>query len=50
MINYVVPFWFDPRGCKKYNEIIQYPKTFSLKKYLSSAIDCANLQKLGKKN
>ena len=24
---------------KKYNEIIQYPKSFTLKRYLSSAID-----------
>ena len=28
---------------KKYNEIIQYPKSFVLKKYLSSAIDHSNL-------
>mgnify|MGYP003110412794 FL=1 len=34
MINYVVPFWFGPRGCKKYNEFIQSDKFYFVKQHV----------------
>jgi len=35
MINYVVAFWFGPRGCKKYNELIKSDKFYFVKQHLN---------------